>query len=73
MKSIAIGVVSLFALSLCACTGTGKAGMVRQGSMDDSVDIGKVIAVNQWALKRGATVVWINYPKRAARAKPAEG
>jgi hypothetical protein len=34
--------------------------------MDDDVDVGKVVAVNEWALNRHATVMWVNYPKKSA-------
>jgi hypothetical protein len=42
--------------------------------IDADVDYGKVIAVNDWAVKRHATVVWVNYPKKSAvRLKDENG
>ncbi len=34
---------------------------------------GKVVAVNDWALRRHATVMWINYPKKSAQLKNTDG
>jgi hypothetical protein len=41
--------------------------------MDANLDTVKVISVNQWAERRGATVVWLNYPTRNAHTKPTDG
>ena len=41
--------------------------------LDDNIDYGKVIAVNQWAERKGALVVWVNYPTRPVRNKPTGG
>jgi starvation-inducible outer membrane lipoprotein len=66
MKSLAAGLAILTCLGLSACAGTsGPNGIARESNMDSSVDVGKVVAVNQWALQRGARVVWINYPTLA--------
>jgi len=43
--------------------------MVRGSTMDNDIDVGKVLAVNEWAERRRATVVWINYPKKSAHMK----
>jgi hypothetical protein len=68
MKSLAAGLAILTCLGLSACAGTsGPNGIARQSTIDSAVDVGKVVAVNQWALRRGATVVWINYPTVADR------
>ena len=55
----------------------GKAWTARQGvartSYDGDIDYGKVIAVNQWALRRHATVMWVNYPTRPERLARNDG
>lgn len=33
----------------------------------DSVDAGKVVAVDQWAKREHATVMWVHYPQAADR------
>jgi hypothetical protein len=47
--------------------------MARGSSMDDDIDVGKVVAINQWAVRRHASVVWINYPKKPAHLKDSSG
>jgi len=74
MKSTGMGVVCAISLGLCACAATTpRSGLVHQRSMDDNLDVVKVISVNKWAQTRGATVVWLNYPTRNMRAKPTDG
>jgi hypothetical protein len=41
--------------------------------MDEDIDLGKVIAVNEWAVRRHASVVWVNYPKKPVRQRNDEG
>jgi hypothetical protein len=36
-----------------------------------ATDAGKVVAVDQWAKRKHATVVWVHYPQAAATAKSA--
>jgi hypothetical protein len=50
------------ALGGCASMGGAEHPGSRFGS---DVDVSKVIAVNQWAETKGATVVWINYPQKS--------
>lgn len=74
MKSMAIGGICALSLGLCACAATPqRAGLAHQRSMDDSLDVVKVVSVNQWASTRGATVIWLNYPTRNVHAKPTDG
>jgi hypothetical protein len=40
-------------------------GAFRTSKADGDIDEGKVDAVNQWAERRHATVLWINYPRKA--------
>jgi len=75
MRILATGVAVVLCLAVSACAGTsGSNGMTRMSSMDADVDYGKVIAVNDWAVRRHATVVWVNYPKKSAvRLKDENG
>ncbi|MEP7042718.1 MAG: hypothetical protein ABI843_06625 [Dokdonella sp.] len=69
MKSLAISAAIVVCIGLSSCAGAPQR-MVRgqDGAMVSDVDAGKIAAVNQWAWQRGATVVWVNYP----RARPAK-
>jgi len=58
MKSRAIGMAMLLCLGVSACAGHAT----RRNA--DTIDINKVITVNQWAAKRHATVVWVNHPQK---------
>lgn len=49
------------------CASLGPATRANHGFNAD-VDVGKVIAVNQWAQTKGATVVWVNYPQKSRTA-----
>lgn len=74
MKSMAIGGMCAISMVLSACAATPhKTGLAHRQSMDASLDVVKVVSVNQWASARGATVVWLNYPTRNTHAKPSDG
>lgn len=75
MRKLTTGVAVVLCLAVSACAGTGGSnGMARGNSgMDAEVDAGKVLAVNEWAVRRHATVVWINYPTKSARLKDDNG
>jgi hypothetical protein len=47
----------LLCLGVSACAGT--AGNTRNNAAGNDIDYGTVLAVNQWAARRHATVVWI--------------
>lgn len=64
MKSRTLMVAMMLCLGVSACAGTA----VRR---DAGVDYGKVLAVNQWAASRHATVVWVQYPQK--REKRTDG
>lgn len=67
MRTLAIGAAIVLCLAVSACAGTGGSnGLTHESQMDNDVDVGKVVAVNDWAVKRHATVVWVNYPKKSA-------
>jgi len=69
MKSLAISAAIVICLGLSACSGAPQRyDRGRDGAMIRDIDAGKIATVNQWALQRGATVVWVNYP----RARPAK-
>ena len=38
---------------------------MRSSQYGPDVDVDKVMTVNQWALNRGAIVMWMNYPQKA--------
>lgn len=74
MKSLAIGLAVLSCLGLSACAGTsGQNGFTRHSNIGAEIDYGKVIAVNDWALKRNAKVMWVNYPTLADRNGSNDG
>lgn len=59
-------------LGISGCAGTaGPNGIAGASRMDSDIDYGKVISVNEWAVNRHATVVWVNYPR--VRAKDNSG
>lgn len=58
MKSRAIAMAMLLCLGVSACAGTSAR---RDANV---IDYGKVLAVNQWAAHRHATVVWVQYPQK---------
>jgi len=70
MRMLATGTAIVLCLAVSACAGAGgtKNGS-KISSMDADVDYGKVIAVNDWAVRRHASVVWVNYPKKPAHLK----
>jgi starvation-inducible outer membrane lipoprotein len=50
-------------LGLSACAASPQRVAVEREQMQNSdVDWGAVVAVNQWAERRGATLRWIHYP-----------
>jgi hypothetical protein len=73
MRSLAIGMAVLLCMGLSACAGSGGRNGVARSSYDGDIDYGKVIAVNQWALRRHATVMWVNYPTRPERLARNDG
>ncbi len=63
MRTLAISLLVATCFGLSACAGlVGPNGSTRPVHLGGEIDYGKVIAVNQWAERRGATVLWINYP-----------
>ncbi|MBS0581724.1 MAG: hypothetical protein JSS42_01320 [Proteobacteria bacterium] len=50
-------------LALAGCAATGGARHANDGYGSD-VDMGKVVAVNQWAETKGARIMWINLPQK---------
>ena len=66
-RSIPIALAGMF-LVLGGCASTGGSRMTNSQYGPD-VDVGKIIAVNQWAQTKGATVVWVNYPQKSKIAE----
>jgi hypothetical protein len=74
LKPLAVGAAVVVCLGLSACAGSmGRNGISRSEPLGREIDLGKVVAVNQWAERRGATVVWVNYPVRQSRDRPSGG
>jgi hypothetical protein len=74
MRTLAIGATVVLCLAVSACAGTGgRNALVADGKMDAELDVNKVVTVNQWAVRRHASVVWVNYPKKALPAKDTSG
>jgi len=63
MKRSILFFVAGMSLVLDGCASMGDAQRANAG-YDSNVDMGKVVAVNQWAETKGAKVVWINYPQK---------
>ena len=69
MRMLATGTAVVLCLAVSACAGTGGAKNVSKMSpMDADVDYGKVVAVNDWAVRRHAAVGWVNYPTKPAHS-----
>lgn len=66
-RSILVALVGI-SLVLGGCASTGGLRMANSQYGSD-VDMGKIIAVNQWAQTKGATVVWVNYPQKPKNAE----
>lgn len=65
MKLLPILAASLACAGLSACAANPQRVARERSQMQSSdVDWGAVIAVNQWAERRGATLRWIHYPTR---------
>ncbi|MEP6938190.1 MAG: hypothetical protein ABI846_00375 [Rudaea sp.] len=60
--------VAAIAILLGGCAGTQTRFNPYSWYSSEDVDLGKIAAVNDWAQRKGATVMWINYP-----AKPKPG
>ncbi|HJT99384.1 MAG TPA: hypothetical protein VJ696_13790 [Rhodanobacteraceae bacterium] len=74
MRTLAKATVIALCLAVSACAGTGGGNGIARGSrMDNDIDVGKVVAINEWAERRRATVVWINYPKKPPSLKNGDG
>jgi hypothetical protein len=71
MRTLATGITAVLCLAVSACAGTvgHNAGITKS---DNEVDVGKVITVNEWAVRRHATVVWVNYPKKPANIRASD-
>jgi hypothetical protein len=66
MRTLAGLAAVVLCLAVSACAGTGGTRSApRESAMDANLDVGKVVTVNQWAVHRHATVVWVNYPVTA--------
>jgi hypothetical protein len=75
MRTLAAGgAIVVLSLAVSACAGTGGSnGLTRGSAMDDDIDVGKVVTVNDWAVRRHASVVWVNYPKKSKYLKDTSG
>ena len=77
MKGLVISATCVICLGLTACAGTAGSNGITHAvpglRSDQEVDYGKVAAVNQWAERKGATVIWINYPVLPARVRRGDG
>jgi len=65
MKRSILLFVAGMSLALGGCASMGGAQHANNGFDSGSdIDMGKVVAVNQWAETKGARVMWINYPQK---------
>lgn len=63
MKRSILLFVAGTSLVLGGCASIGGAQHANN-PFGSEVDVGKVVAVNQWAETKGARVMWINYPQK---------
>jgi ABC-type glycerol-3-phosphate transport system substrate-binding protein len=61
-SSLLLAIGACVTLAGCATSGGTQSHVVSKAVSD--VDVGKVVAVNQWAQAKGYTVVWVSYPQR---------
>ena len=61
MRTLALAAAVGGCLAMSGCAGT------------NDLDASKVLTVNEWAVHRHATVMWVNYPKRSAHPKETDG
>ena len=74
MKVLAVSAAVAVCLGLSACAGSmGRNGISRGEPLGREIDVGKMAAVNQWAERKGATVLWVHFPVRPSRATPTGG
>ena len=72
MRTLALAAAVGGCLAMSGCAGTQD--LARDGSrMDNELDASKVLTINEWAVHRHATVMWVNYPKRSAHPKESDG
>jgi hypothetical protein len=57
---------------MSGCAGTNEVAR-GESRMDNDLDASKVLTVNEWAVHRHATVMWVNYPKKSAHPKESDG
>jgi len=53
------------ALGVCGCAPVATVKDSKTSTPPGDTDIVKMASVNQWALTKGAVVVWIHYPTKA--------
>jgi hypothetical protein len=72
MRTLALAAAVTGCLAMSGCAGTND--LARGDSrMDNDLDASKVLTVNEWAERRHATVMWVNYPKKSAHPKESDG
>ena len=63
MKSLPMLAAAVVCVGLAGCAANPQRVADEREQMQNSdVDWGAVVAVNQWAQRRGATLRWIHYP-----------
>lgn len=74
MESLTFGAAVVLSLGLSACAGADtRSGRSGDAAPAAGVDYGKVVAVNQWAQRRGATLRWVHYPTVPPRDRNTDG
>jgi hypothetical protein len=72
MRTLALAAAIVGCLAMSGCAGTNDLAR-GESRMDNDLDASKVLTVNEWAVHRHATVMWVNYPKRSAHPKETDG
>ena len=72
MRTLVLAAAIGGCLAMSGCAGTNDLAR-GESRMDNDLDATKVLTVNDWAVHRHATVMWVNYPKKSAHPKESDG
>lgn len=74
MKAFAIGAAVVMCLGVTACAGVDtRSSQSHDPALGPDTDYAKILAVNQWAQRRGATLMWVHYPQLPPQERKKDG